>query len=105
MALQLGVSRIPVMRACQRLVSEGFLELNSRRTMVVIPHSEERVSEEFSLLSDLECMAVRVPVSSYPCSLVSPERGAGQDHWAAAGPQPPLVGLEGDGLVIAISLG
>jgi DNA-binding GntR family transcriptional regulator len=58
-AVQLGVSRIPVMRACQRLIGEGFLETNARRAMVVVPLTEERVTEEFSLLNDLECMAVR----------------------------------------------
>ena len=61
-AMQLGVSRIPVMRACQRLVGEGFLETNARRAMVVVPLTEERVTEEFSLLNDLECMAVREAV-------------------------------------------
>jgi DNA-binding GntR family transcriptional regulator len=61
-AVQLGVSRIPVMRACQRLVGEGFLETNARRAMVVVPLTEERVTEEFSLLNDLECMAVREAV-------------------------------------------
>ncbi len=61
-AVQLGVSRIPVMRACQRLIGEGFLETNARRAMVVVPLTEERVTEEFSLLNDLECMAVREAV-------------------------------------------
>jgi DNA-binding GntR family transcriptional regulator len=50
------------MRACQRLIGEGFLETNARRTMVVVPLTEERVTEEFSLLNDLECMAVREAV-------------------------------------------
>ena len=58
-AVQLGVSRIPVMRACQRLIGEGFLDVNTRRNMVVVPLTEERVTEELSLLNDLECMAVR----------------------------------------------
>src|ERR687885_1012126 len=61
-AVQLGVSRIPVMRACQRLVGEGFLETNARRAMVVVPLAEERVNEEFSLLNDLECTAAREAV-------------------------------------------
>src|SRR5918912_2223449 len=58
-AVQLGVSRIPVMRASQRLVGEGFLETNARRAMVVVPLTEGRVTAELSLLNDLECMAVR----------------------------------------------
>jgi len=59
MAVQLGVSRIPVMRACQRLIGEGFLETNARRNVVVVSLTEERVTEEFTLLNALECMAVR----------------------------------------------
>jgi DNA-binding GntR family transcriptional regulator len=58
-AVQLGVSRIPVMRACQRLIGEGFLETNARRNVVVVPLTEERVMEEFELLNSMECMAVR----------------------------------------------
>ncbi len=58
-AVQFGVSRIPVMRACQRLIGEGFLETNARRNVVVVPLTGERVTEEFELLNALECMAVR----------------------------------------------
>ncbi|HET7769230.1 MAG TPA: GntR family transcriptional regulator [Chloroflexota bacterium] len=58
-ATQLGVSRIPVMRACQRLIGEGFLETNARRNVVIAPLSEERALEEFALLDTLEGMAAR----------------------------------------------
>jgi DNA-binding GntR family transcriptional regulator len=58
-AVQLGVSRIPVMRACQRLIGEGFLETNARRNVVVAPLSAERVTEEFALLDSLETLAAR----------------------------------------------
>ena len=60
LAVELGVSRIPVMRACQRLIGEGFLETNARRSVVVAPLTDARVVEEFTLLDALECMAVRV---------------------------------------------
>jgi DNA-binding GntR family transcriptional regulator len=64
-AVQLGVSRIPVMRACQRLIGEGFLETNARRNVVVVPLTEERVTEEFELLNSLECMAVRAACEDF----------------------------------------
>src|SRR5688500_10696935 len=42
---QLGVSRIPVMHACQRLIGEGFLMANPRRSVVVTPLTESRIRE------------------------------------------------------------
>jgi DNA-binding GntR family transcriptional regulator len=74
-ALQLGVSRIPVMRACQRLIGEGFLETNARRNVVVVPLTEERVTEEFELLNCLECMAVRAACEDFtPATIKTWER-------------------------------
>ena len=46
---ELGVSRVPVMHACQRLVGEGFLVANPRRSVTVPPLTEER-QEEFGWL-------------------------------------------------------
>ena len=42
-AAQLGVSRVPVMQACQRLVGEGFLVANPRRSLTVAPMTEGRI--------------------------------------------------------------
>jgi DNA-binding GntR family transcriptional regulator len=57
-AEQLGVSRIPVMHACQRLAGEGFLVANPRRSFVVAPMTESRVAERFSVIMALECLAI-----------------------------------------------
>lgn len=68
MASQLGVSRIPVMHACQRLIGEGFLMANPRRSVVVTPLTEARIREVWDVLLELECLAVR-----YACDAVTPE--------------------------------
>ena len=57
-AAQLGVSRIPVMHACQRLVGEGFLVANPRRSVTVAPLTEERIAEGNEVLLALECVAL-----------------------------------------------
>ncbi|MDQ3701241.1 MAG: GntR family transcriptional regulator [Chloroflexota bacterium] len=57
-AAQLGVSRIPVMHACQRLVGEGFLIANPRRSVTVAPLTEERITEGNEVLVVLECLAL-----------------------------------------------
>jgi DNA-binding GntR family transcriptional regulator len=57
-ALQLGVSRIPVMHACQRLVGEGFLVANPRRSVTVAPLTEARIAEGNEVLLALECVAL-----------------------------------------------
>jgi len=57
-AQQLGVSRIPVMRACHRLVGEGFLLANPRRSLTVVAQSEERMAEGVEVLLALECLAL-----------------------------------------------
>lgn len=57
-AAQLGVSRVPVMHACQRLVGEGFLVANPRRSVTVAPLTEERIREGATVLAALECLAV-----------------------------------------------
>ncbi|MBI3971618.1 MAG: GntR family transcriptional regulator [Chloroflexi bacterium] len=57
-AAQLGVSRIPVMHACQRLVGEGFLIANPRRSLAVAPLTEARILEMFEVLVALECVAL-----------------------------------------------
>lgn len=57
-AAQLGVSRIPVMHACQRLVGEGFLVANPRRSVTVAPLTEERITEGHEVLVALECLAL-----------------------------------------------
>ena len=43
-AAQLGVSRVPVMHACQRLVGEGFLVANPRRSVTVPPLTERAIA-------------------------------------------------------------
>jgi DNA-binding GntR family transcriptional regulator len=58
LAQQLGVSRIPVMRACHRLVGEGFLLANPRRSLTVVALSEERMAETVEVLLALECLAL-----------------------------------------------
>lgn len=91
-AVQLGVSRVPVMRACQRLIGEGFLETNARRAMVVVPLTEERVTEEFSLLNDLECMAVREAVRHVtPATLKRWQRLNAALAKAVDGPRAPRI--------------
>jgi DNA-binding GntR family transcriptional regulator len=57
-AAQLGVSRIPVMHACQRLVGEGFLVANPRRSVTVAPITEDRIAEGNEVLMTLECLAL-----------------------------------------------
>src|SRR5205085_6647044 len=57
-AHQLGVSRIPVMRACHRLVGEGFLLANPRRSLTVVAQSEARMVEGVEVLLALECLAL-----------------------------------------------
>jgi DNA-binding GntR family transcriptional regulator len=57
-AVQLGVSRIPVMHACQRLVGEGFLVANPRRSITVAPLTAERIVEGNEVLLALECLAL-----------------------------------------------
>jgi DNA-binding GntR family transcriptional regulator len=57
-AAQLGVSRIPVMHACQRLVGEGFLVSNPRRIVTVAPITEQRIAEGNEVLLALECVAL-----------------------------------------------
>jgi len=58
-ATQLGVSRIPVMHACQRLIGEGFLMANPRRSVVVTPLTKARIRDVWEVLLELECLAVR----------------------------------------------
>jgi DNA-binding GntR family transcriptional regulator len=60
---QLGVSRVPVMRACQRLIGEGFLETTPRRSIAVSALTEQRVKEEFALLTYLEITAAEAAIA------------------------------------------
>jgi DNA-binding GntR family transcriptional regulator len=57
-AAQLGVSRIPVMHACQRLIGEGFLIANPRRSVTVAPMTQERIVEGTEVLLALESLAL-----------------------------------------------
>lgn len=57
-AAQLGVSRIPVMHACQRLIGEGFLVANPRRSVTIAPLTEDRITEGNEVLVVLECLAL-----------------------------------------------
>jgi DNA-binding GntR family transcriptional regulator len=57
-AAQLGVSRIPVMHACQRLIGEGFLVANPRRSATVAALTEARIEEGNEVLLALECLAL-----------------------------------------------
>ncbi|HEV2124722.1 MAG TPA: GntR family transcriptional regulator, partial [Chloroflexota bacterium] len=59
-AAQLGVSRVPVMHACQRLVGEGFLIANPRRSVMVPPMTEERILDGTDVLIALECLALEL---------------------------------------------
>jgi DNA-binding GntR family transcriptional regulator len=57
-ALELGVSRIPIMKACQRLVGEGFLLPNPRRRVTVRALTEDRIVEGTAVLLALEGVAL-----------------------------------------------
>jgi len=57
-ALQMGVSRIPVIQACKRLVGEGFLIPHPRRSVTVAPLTAERIEEGKEVLLALECLAL-----------------------------------------------
>jgi DNA-binding GntR family transcriptional regulator len=59
-AEQLGLSRMPVMQACQRLVGEGFLIANPRRSVTVAPMTEARVLDGNDVLTALECLALEL---------------------------------------------
>lgn len=59
-AAQLGVSRVPVMHACQRLIGEGFLVANPRRSVTVAPMTAERIQEGCDVLLALECLALEL---------------------------------------------
>lgn len=57
-AIEMGVSRIPVMHACKRLVGEGFLVAHPRRSVTVAQLTPERVIEGKEVLLALECLAL-----------------------------------------------
>jgi DNA-binding GntR family transcriptional regulator len=57
-ALEMGVSRIPIMKACRRLVGEGFLVANPRRRVTVRVLTEDRIAEGKVVLLALECVAL-----------------------------------------------
>ncbi|CAN5572458.1 GntR family transcriptional regulator [soil metagenome] len=57
-ATQMGVSRIPVMTACKRLIGEGFLVANPRRRVTVAPLTEDRLLEGKEVLLALEFLAL-----------------------------------------------
>jgi len=63
-AEQLGLSRMPVMQACQRLVGEGFLIANPRRSVTVAPVTEARVLDGNDVLTALECLALELAARS-----------------------------------------
>ncbi|MDQ3701043.1 MAG: GntR family transcriptional regulator [Chloroflexota bacterium] len=57
-ALEMGVSRIPIMKACRRLVGEGFLVANPRRRVTVRSLTEGQIEEGKVVLLALECAAL-----------------------------------------------
>ena len=57
-ASQMGVSRIPVISACKRLIGEGFLVANPRRRVTVAALTAERIDEGKEVLLALENVVV-----------------------------------------------
>ena len=57
-ATQMGVSRIPVISACKRLIGEGFLVANPRRRMTVAALTADRIEEGKEVLLALESVAL-----------------------------------------------
>jgi DNA-binding GntR family transcriptional regulator len=57
-ALEMGVSRIPVMKACRRLVGEGLLVANPRRRVTVRSLTEDQIVEGKVVLLALEFVAL-----------------------------------------------
>ena len=58
LASQMGVSRMPVMTACKRLIGEGFLVASPRRRVTVAALTEERIVEGKEVLLALEYLAL-----------------------------------------------
>src|SRR6266540_5656974 len=57
-ASEMGVSRIPVMTACKRLIGEGLLVANPRRRATVAALTAERIEEGKEVLLALEYVAL-----------------------------------------------
>jgi DNA-binding GntR family transcriptional regulator len=57
-AVQMGVSRIPLMKACRRLVGEGLLVANPRKRVTVRALTEAGIVEGKEVLLALECLAL-----------------------------------------------
>ena len=57
-ASQMGVSRIPVITACKRLIGEGFLLPNPRRRVTVAELTAERIEEGKEVLLALESLVI-----------------------------------------------
>src|SRR6266508_1275471 len=57
-ASEMGVSRIPVMTACKRLIGEGLLVANPRRRVTVASLTAERIEEGKEVLLALEYVAL-----------------------------------------------
>ena len=57
-ATQMGVSRIPVISACKRLIGEGFLVANPRRRVTVAALTAARIEEGKEVLLALENVAL-----------------------------------------------
>jgi DNA-binding GntR family transcriptional regulator len=86
-AEQLGLSRMPVMQACQRLVGEGFLIANPRRSVTVAPMTEARVLDGNDVLTALECLALELAARTCTPEDVAAWRALNQA--GAAFRQPP----------------
>jgi DNA-binding GntR family transcriptional regulator len=91
-ATQLGVSRIPVMQACQRLVGEGFLVANPRRSLTVAPMSEERILDGSDVLTALECLALEL--AAQRCTAAEVAQWRALNAAGAAFLRPPVAAVE-----------
>jgi DNA-binding GntR family transcriptional regulator len=91
-AAQLGVSRIPVMQACQRLVGEGFLVANPRRSLTVAPMTEERILDGSDVLTALECLALAL--AAQRCTAAEVAEWRALSAAGAAFRRPPGAALE-----------
>ncbi len=91
-AAQLGVSRIPVMQACQRLVGEGFLVANPRRSLTVAPMTEGRILDGSDVLTALECLALEL--AAQRCTAAEVAQWRALNAAGAAFLRPPGAAVE-----------
>jgi len=83
-ALELGMSRTPVREALIRLQSEGFVVMEPRRGVRVVPISPEVMQEVYDVLTGLESMAAALLAGRRPSAAELAPMRATLDEMAAA---------------------